>query len=231
MSGEGHLPFARSADLDYFRRLERAFIELRGAPLQLSPDDYRVAKAWRTDGVPLDVALETVREVVERAVAAEKEIKRRLRYYDRAVRAAWQRRAELAAPGAMPEEPAFDAAGRLGRLAGCLPKGLAAIESAVRDLASEALDPEQIEGRLASLDQALVDAARSGLEAGEAREIDAAVDAAVDDLRPRLGNEAAEAARDGLAQQILRRRLSLPVLSLFAPEAVSDPSDAPAADR
>ncbi len=50
-------------------------------------------------------------------------------------------------------------------------------------------------------------------------EIDSAVEKTLASLGGRLPAAELESSRERLARQILRRRLSLPVLSLFSPEA------------
>ena len=71
----------------------------------------------------------------------------------------------------------------------------------------------------------MLDAAAAGLTGEERAEIDAAVEKTLTLLRGRLPADELAASRDRLFRQALRRRLGLPVLSLFSPEA--EPRESP----
>ncbi len=46
---------------DYFRAVERAFLELRGGGLVLSPADWDLVRRWDERGIPLEVVLSGIR--------------------------------------------------------------------------------------------------------------------------------------------------------------------------
>ncbi len=47
--------FPQSDDYRFFKAIEAEFIRLRITPLQPSPDDFQIAKAWRAAGAPLEL--------------------------------------------------------------------------------------------------------------------------------------------------------------------------------
>jgi hypothetical protein len=126
------------ADQAYFLAVEDIFVRLRGAPLLLSPADWQAARRWHRQGVPLEVVREALEEVFARR--RERGAKGRissLRYCGPAVEAAWQRHSDLAAHGERAPAEAFDAAGRLRRLAAALPPrllGIAALRARLEGL-------------------------------------------------------------------------------------------------
>lgn len=221
--------FDRSEDHAYFQALEKLFIELRGAPFQLSPDDFKIAKHWRAEGIPLDVALSTLREKVEAAVEKGEEPKRRLSYYRRAVEGAWKRQGELLAPAAEAARPEIDVASRLDRLAARVPESLPAIRSRLADLGHEAREAsgaadgsaEAVDQRLAALDQEMLDAARESLTEAERDDFEERVESAMAALSGRLGGASAS-ARQRAETRLLREIAGLPLLSLFSPDALDD---------
>lgn len=212
-------------DHAYFEAVEEIFVRLRGAPLLLSPADYQVAKRWHQDGVPLDLVRRTLEEVFEkRKERGSKGKISSLRYCAPAVDAAWEDLREMTAPGERSEAPDLDLAGRLRNLAAALPRILPGRDGLTgRVVALETLgsDPQAIEHRLSDLDREMVDTALRSLDGGARSEIDAAVEKTLGALIGRLPAEEIERSRERLVSQVLRRRLGLPVLSLFSPEAVA----------
>lgn len=211
------------SDQAYFRAVEEIFIGLRGAPLLLSPADWKVAQRWHREGVPLDL----VRRSLEEQFAKRKErgAKGRvssLRYCAPGVEAAWAELRELAAGGERSAARPFLARPRLAALASALPAdwpGREEIAARLAGLAAGSDDPQRAEEELARLDGEMLAAARAGLTGEREREIAASVEASLARLRTRLPAAEVEEARQRLAGQILRRSLGLPVLSLFSPEA------------
>ncbi|MBW8877206.1 MAG: hypothetical protein JF614_19750 [Acidobacteria bacterium] len=204
-------------DHAYFQAVEEIFVELRGSPLLLSPTDWQVARRWHQEGVPLDLVRRTLEEVFarRRERGAKGKISS-LRYCAPAVEAAWTDLKELTAPGHRAAAPAFEVAPRLAALAASLPPSLSGLATRVAALAG---DPQQVEDRLAALDREMLDAAAAGLTGEDRTEIGAAVEKTLALLRGRLPADELETSRDRLFRQTLRRRLGLPVLSLFSPEA------------
>lgn len=211
------------AEHAYFQAIEEAFIALRGAPLLLSPADYRVAADWHARGVPLDLVRATLDEVF--AARRRREAKGNvssLRYCAPAVEKAWEEARELAASAHRDEQPAPDLGARLDALATALDAaGVAeklARSFAERIRALEGSSPE-VETALAALDDELCAAASAALGEAERQALAAELDAALGALAARLPDEELARARARLERQLLRRRLRLPVLSLFSPEA------------
>lgn len=204
-------------DHAYFQAIEEIFVRLRGAPLLLSPADWQVARRWHRDGVPLDLVRQALEEVFARR--KERGAKGRissLRYCAPAVEAAWAERRELTAPGERLEAPAFYPSHRLQALAAALPPGLADFSARIVALTG---DPPEIEEKLAALDQEMLAAAAASLDGTQRSEVEAAVEKTVAGLRGRLPADELERSRERLTWQVLRRRLALPVLSLFSTEA------------
>jgi len=220
MSGTGSESTEPDPDHAYFQAVEEIFVELRGAPLLLSPADWQVARRWHQDGVPLDLVRRTLAEVfAKRKERGAKGKISSLRYCAPAVEAAWADLKDLTAPGQRAVAPDFEVAPRLTALASALPRALAGREALAARLALLGGDPQDVEERLAALDREMLDGVASGLEAEERTEIGAAVEKTLALLSGRLPAEEIEASRDRLFRQTLRRRLGLPVLSLFSPEA------------
>lgn len=215
----------QSPESRYHRAIEDVFIDLRGSPLQLSVKDYQIAREWFQEGIPLELVERTVREVFARREAQKDEEKHKkvwsLGYCKRAVKAAWTRQQELQAPAAGGGEEELDLAGRLANLAAALPVGLAGRDAVVEKIRALDGDAEAIEIRLTELDRELYQAAAGTLSPEVAAEVDQELAASRAALAGRLPAEELERAGDALREEILRRRLGLPVLSLFAPEAVA----------
>ncbi len=217
----------------YFLAIEDVFLELRGAPLQLSPRDWQIAREWHEAGIPLELVERTVREVFERRrarlEAAEKDDEKvwNLAYLKRSVKAAWRRQQELQAPGAAGEAEELDLPARLERLAASLPADLPGREAAAARIRALEGDAQAIEEGLARIDRELLEQARAGLPASGRQAIERELAASRETLADRLPAEELERAEERLREEVLRRRLGLPVLSLFAPEAL-DPDAAEA---
>jgi hypothetical protein len=204
------------SDHAYFQAVEEIFVALRGAPLLLSPADWQVARRWHREGVPLDLVRSTLEEVF--AKRKERGAKGRissLRYCAPAVEAAWADLRELTAPARRAEAPAFEVAPRLAALAASLPDR----ETLAARITSLSGDPQEVEEHLSILDRQMLDQAWEGLD-GEARSaVEAAVEKTLASLAGRLPAGELASSRERLVRQTLRRKLGLPVLSLFSPEA------------
>ena len=212
---------AEDSDHAYFQAVEEMFVELRGSPLLLSPADWQVARRWHKEGVPLDLLRRTLAEVFARRKerGAKGKISS-LRYCAPAVEAAWEEIRELTAPGRRAEiSEAFEARPRLAALAAALPTDLPDREALAVRIANLDGDPQEVEEQLAGLDREMLDAAAENLDAEGRAEIEAAVEKTLAGLGKRLPAGEVEHSRVRLARQVLRRRLGLPVLSLFSPEA------------
>ncbi|HKV07834.1 MAG TPA: hypothetical protein VJ725_06845 [Thermoanaerobaculia bacterium] len=208
------------SDHAYFQAVEEIFVGLRGSPLLLSPADWQVARKWHREGVPLDL----VRRALEEVFARRKERGAKgkissLRYCAPAVEAAWEELKELSAPGHRAAAPAFELAPRLASLAAALPSAFPGRDALAARIAALDGDAQAVEEGLASLDREMLDAATAALDGESSGEIGEAVEKTLASLKGRLPAEELERSRERLARQALRRRLGLPVLSLFSPEA------------
>jgi hypothetical protein len=207
-------------DHAYFEAVEEIFVRLRGAPLLLSPADWQVARRWHRDGVPLDLIRRTLEEVFEKRKERGSRGKiSSLRYCAPAVDAAWAELREMTAPGERAEAPSLDLAVRLANLAAALPDTLVDRDAFRERLRALGGDPRTIEERLAALDREMLDGAFRSLDGDGRTEVDAAVEKTLGALTGRLPADEIERSRERLRTQVLRRRLGLPVLSLFSPEA------------
>jgi hypothetical protein len=212
---------ATSADHQYFSDLEELFISLRGAPLLLSPSDWKTASNWRREGIPFDIVSRVLREVFERRAEAKGPAGvRSLRYFDPAVQRAWKQVRELGV-GDRPERPEpLDIVGRLRALEAALPTDLDGVESIKRKMLALRGAADEIESSLMELDRSLVSAAEDALDDATKEEVEREVDAALSRLSTRLDGDSLGATRESLRSRLVRRRLDLPVLSLFSSAAV-----------
>lgn len=209
-----------SEDQQYFLAVERHFLELRGAPMLLSPADWQIARGWRELGVPLPVVHRVLDRVFEQR--RERGAKGRiqgLRYFDDAVRATWAEILELRGPVG-PRAPAVHVhvTGRLEQLAARLPATVPERESwmgRVLALGEPGAETARVEEALAVLDRELLAAARSWLSAEELAAERREVERALDTLRGRLDAEGLDEVGRRLLERRLRDRFALPELSLF----------------
>jgi hypothetical protein len=207
-------------ELRYFQSLEEAFIRLRGAPLLLSPADWRVAQRWRSLHIPTDFAITAMTELFarRRERGAEDRVSS-LRYCARAVESARRRAEELAGPVRRGAEPGIDSTGRLEALARSLPSTLPEAEEIAGRLRSLTGDAAAIEGALVEIDDGLLLAASARLDAAAAAALDAWVEQRLVPLRARFDGDELERAAARLRSRELRRRAGLPLLSLFSADA------------
>ncbi len=224
--------FEWSEDHLYFRTIEETFIRLRGAPLQVSPADWQVARSWHRRGIPLALVLATLEQVFEkrRLRGAKGRFPPSLRYCADAVEGAWALRVGLLAPVATRPVERIDCVRRLTALAAALPEGLEDREvwqQRVLGLidAEDPPHPERIERGLGALDQELLESLRRSTSAAGLAEIADQVEAGLERIRRRAPDADLDLVRRRIEAAILRSRAGLGVLSLFAPEA------AEAADR
>ncbi|MCP4656694.1 MAG: hypothetical protein GY856_14880 [bacterium] len=218
----GH-PFKASAGHDYFRAIERTFVDLRGSRLTIVPDDWHLTQRWHEMGMPLEWLERTLHEIFERRRAkgtAHKIVS--LRYIRRSIEAAWERRQKLTAPARSGDVPAIDVKARLAALAEALPQELVGAGAWRRRIFELDGDAEAIEQQLAALDHELLEAASAKLDPASRERLDRELATAVATLARRLPAAEIEAAKAQLRERLLRELLYLPVLSLFAPEAAGE---------
>ncbi|MEM9292444.1 MAG: hypothetical protein AAGD01_12250 [Acidobacteriota bacterium] len=120
-----------SSDRRWFEAVEEVFIRLRGAPLLLSPKDYRIAREWRQQGIPFPVVEEALEEVFrrrrERGSASPISS---LSYCAAQVKSTWEQVRELSAPAQRQADQGFQIEDRLGRLREHLAQRLDALDPA-----------------------------------------------------------------------------------------------------
>ena len=146
-----------------------------------------------------------------------------LRYFAPAVEAAWEEVAELTAGGeGRAPAPPLEVGQRLAALAAELPATLPEREHLAARILALAGAPEVVEAELARLDDVLLTAAENALKPDQRQRLAEETGAAMEEWRRRLPPDAVAAAADRLRRQTVRRRLGLPVLSLFAAPPESD---------
>ena len=213
-------PSESAADQRYFQAIEETFIRLRGAPLLLSPADWRTAKEWRRSGIPLALVQETLEEVFRRRRQRGADDLVSLRYCKRAVEKAWKEGQELAATARRAPAEALELQPLLAALAAALPEDLPrrqevgerilAVDSEVQG------DPEAAEKALSRLEEELLETWERALDPSRKAALAESESAALAALARRLPADEIEAARTRLHRQLLREELALPVLSIFS---------------
>lgn len=201
----------------YFQAIEAHFIGLRGAPLLLSPADWQVAKRWWEAGIPLDLVRRTLDEIFERRRESSGDgAIQTLRYCSRAVEGAWRAAAEHQQAGRREAPEPIDVTERLERLVQALPEEMPKRDAVAAEIRALEGTVREVETGLAEIDGRALVAAREALGQEARAEIEARV---AEDLRAfgdRMDPEAVQSAYERLFEQRLRRRLELPVLSLFS---------------
>jgi hypothetical protein len=215
---------AEGDELRYFQALEEAFIRLRGAPLLLSPADWLVAQRWRAAGIPLDFAIASVAELfAKRRERGNEDRISSLRYCARAVETAWRRVQDLAGPGRRTgAAPALDTERRVRALAGAIPPGWARDGGIPERVLALRGDAAAVESALVAIDDQMLASAAARLSASETAELDAWVRDRLEPLRSRFDPDEIASAAHRLRSRELRRRASLPLLSLFSADAEDD---------
>jgi len=205
--------FPQSEDKLFFNEIEQEFIRLRVTPLQFSADDFKITREWRAAGVPLELALEVLREKIEAQREKGKEVWRRLSYYRKAVLKAWEKRQAMLAPAARPEAQAIDVAQELETLAAALPPSLEEIALAVRSLEGE---PAEVEAALEELEERALEWIKAGLPEAERAGLEEEIAAAMAGLKHRLPADQLERVALSLERQLLRQKGDLPTFSILA---------------
>jgi hypothetical protein len=225
MSSTGAEDSPAAEDHAYFRVLEESFLRLRGQATLLSAADWQVAREWRRAGIPAALVVTVMEELFARQ--RERAPKRgisSLRYFRAALAAAWDRALELRAGGArVATRPEPTVAERLAALAERLPADLPRRAELAGRLTALTGGVASVEPELERLDRETLAALAAGLDAEARTELDAEVIRALAPLASRLSAAARQEAATRLRAQALRRRSKLPLLSLFAPEALGDP--------
>ena len=212
----------------FFMAIEDAYLRLKGKAALLPPSNWQLAERWYREGIPIGLIEQALEEVFVRRWQAGKEGINSLRYARPAVEKAWKAYQKLQAPGVSEaSEDSVDVASRVAALARSLPPSWSGCEEWARTLGelSDVGDTERVEERLAELDAAMLAAAWDGLDAERREELTQRVEASIEPLRSRLPASEIERAEQRLRHRLLRATLKLPLLSLFAPEALADTTD------
>lgn len=237
-----------SSDDPYYRSIEEEFVRRRGAPLLLSPRDWKLIGEWQDAGIPLRIVLQGIHNVFDafdrRAVTGSPARRiNSLSYCRQEVLALHDvyrslHAAEAGRPDVGAGDPARSIARHLGRLhrsvrsamttasaarhdtlVGTLAGAAGDLRRLRRDVKSGAAAPAEVEAALLRLDGRLLEAALGALEPGERVALDEAAEKALRDRRARMTPDAFESTRRALLGRDLRRRCGLPRLSLFDPSA------------
>jgi hypothetical protein len=212
-------------DQAYFRALEEKLIELRGSTTLLSPADWQVAAEWRRRGIPLELVGAVMAELALRQRARRsKRGFSSLRYFRAAVEAAWHEQLELGAGGVAPRfDPGPPVEARLEALAAALPPETPRVW---RDEILGLTGPlEEVEAALVELDRRLLESVAARLVPAARTRIARRVEAAARGFEGALPEAELAALRERLRAQALRAEAGLPLLSLFAAEALEPARD------
>jgi hypothetical protein len=209
------------SDLDYFRRLEKLFIDLRGAPLLLSPADWETARRWKSEGIPLDLVERVLREVFLRS--PEKRGRsgvRGLKYFDSAVQGAWDEVLALGIEAIDRGAQPLDVPGRLAALVAALPSSPSGMDGLRPRIAALSGAAEDVEAALAALDAEMLRLVEQAMTPSVREMLDRDVDTALSKVGGRVRGDESGDLRQQLERQQIRRHWGLPVLSLFSSEAM-----------
>ena len=210
----------------YFQALELQFARLRGTAVS-SPSDWKVAESWWQRGIPMDLVVRTMELLLARraersaAGAAGRRRINSLRYFAPAVDAAWEELRTLTAPGHIEAETPLDVPARLTALASALPAALPGLSDWQRRITQLGGAPPEVEAGLASIDAEVLAAGLASLTPDARRSIDDLAQSRLTALARRMPEAEVARAREGLRNRLVRQRLGLPVLSLFAIEAMA----------
>jgi biotin-(acetyl-CoA carboxylase) ligase len=224
------------ADQDsYYARVESHFVARRGSPLFISPSEWQWVMRWEQLGIPLEIVQAGIDRVFERPRTSLKP--RRLSYCRQAVEAAFRRHKE-ASVGARGPDAEDDRAGvrphllalsaRLRELGEEWRAKREEWSRALREVAelldSAARRAEEgsaqallaIESDLESADLRLLTGAESAVS-DEAREgLRREAEASLEPYRHRMPEKVYRAALESSYRKRLRRKVGLPLLSLYA---------------
>jgi hypothetical protein len=205
-----------AADHAYFQAIERRFVELRGAPLLLAPGDWQLTRDWHRRGIPLELVLDALTQVfaAREARGATGKVQG-LRYCAPAIERAWEERQALLATGRRQAAPAFDLESRLSALCAALTDRDVVPSEIIDRIRGLEGTPEAVERRLSELDHELIAAVSNALEDDVLAEVERTADESVAKVEARLGATETSRIRERLIRESIRRRLDLPVLSLF----------------
>ncbi len=206
-------------DHAYFLAIEGSFLALRKKAILLSAADWQVARGWHAQGIPVELIQDVMARLFERQVARKGRTISGLRYFKTAVEAAWDEMVALQAGGRPEASEALPVQARLANLAARLPAALPQRARFQEALASLGGPADEVEVALRNLDVELLALLGDALDPVARAGLALQIDQALARLQGRLAAEDLALARARLAEQLLRRRFRVPVMSLFSPEA------------
>ena len=211
-----------SEESDYYRTIERDFVERRGDPLVLSNADWLLIRRWRKRGLPLRVVLRGIRDAFDAhqySWARAKKV-RSLRYCDASVMAAaehWHRALELGREGSDLPARLGDFAAALRQASGLGPAASREASGLVSALDERARDPgrsEELDRWLQQCEKKLVASLRRDL-GDDVAGVEAEVDATLAAYRDRMPEKVMSQIREESITRHLLERAGLPRFSLF----------------
>ena len=219
-------------EANYYAAIEAYFVERRGSPLFITPQEWHLIHKWEQRGIPIAI----VKDGIDRAFESPKAHQRvrKLSYCRQSVEAA-QRRFQEARAGenerSVPSErtrPPNDrtrlqalaaalseTAESLSRQHSELAEWLASSATKVSDLGNEFRSPFRIESALAELDAELLSRLSRHLTDSERSGLRAQAEAALDSYRDRMPGSVFDAAVESAYRRRVRARMQLPPLTLF----------------
>ena len=209
---------------DYSLEVESHFAHRRGTPFIFSAKDWAVLQQWQESGVPLPVVLEAIDQCFEkREKAGRHRTVSSLRYCRHAVKELWEERKQLLV-GSGAELPEVDPVKRLQEIAALILAGAESSIPALRSLLQSAADQvraldgkrsvPRIEEGLLKIEQDLMEQLTLALPPPEREQLEGEM---LKELGGYVNADSAvlEKTRQANLRRLLRKRLSLPRLSLF----------------
>lgn len=209
---------------DYFLEVESHFAQRRGTPFVFSAKDWALLKQWQGEGIPLAVVVEAIDSCFDKS---SKTGRRRtissLTYCKHAVKDLWEERKDLLV-GSEASLPELNPRGRLEVLAEQLQLSGAGQAAQLSEVLSRAastvlsIRPTSaplIEEALMHLEQQMIAEVLSALDDESRRSIDDELDRALSGYGD-LGSDVLNATREANLRRLLRARLAIPRLTLFA---------------
>lgn len=209
---------------DYFLEVESHFALRRGTPFVFSAKDWALLKRWQSEDIPLAVVIEAIDACFDKSSqTGRRRTISSLTYCRHAVKDLWEERKDLLV-GSEASLPELDPRGRLQVLAAELQSAGAGQSSnlsevlsrtASRILLMRPTSAPHIEETLMQLEQELIAEVLSALDDESRKAIDEELDRALSGYGD-LGSDVLSATREANLRRLLRARLSIPRLTLFA---------------
>lgn len=219
-----HTPPDTSADDLYFLEIEAAFAGKRNTPFVFSAKDWALMKSWKDEGIPLAIVLEAMATAFEKqAASGRRKVISSLSYCRYAVKELWNERRDLHVgasgnvPEANPQEILTSLSERLSQIAeqcdGPMRDLLRSAAASVQTAASAGGVP-QIEEALMTMEEKLLGDLAAVLPEAERSRIEEEINEQLSGFES-SGADVLQKTRDANLKRLLRRRFSIPRLSLF----------------